>query len=622
MRISALVCVGLCLASTAAAEDFVPLDAAATKAYRFDLARLYYPDESAWKRELATAEGLAAKVEASRGKVGASGAGLLALFEVSRQLSEALRRLEDYRSLRYAVDTTTEPELTAASTAVAALRARAAFVDAELARLPAERIDALMKEEPRLEPYRFAIAKVTRRAPHTLPTEQEELLSRLAPVLFEWPGQLYQKLIDRTKFGEVQTPAGARNVYRDRIELRMQPDRELRKRAYQELRSEYDANADLFGFTFLKQAAAVQAEAEAHRFKSAFESSLFDDFITPEQVDDFLHTLDAFAPLSRRYHDLRHRRIAAIGGFDDVAPWDSEVVPAGFERPRYTIDDATRILRDALGFHGERYATDLRALLDPANGRIDLVPGEHRVPGAFAMGSYEKPWVFFAGGYHGYLDDVLALAHEGGHAVHYDLISQNGVLPEYSSGPIYFTESFAMLNEFVTADYLAQHARSKAEKIYFLEQLLDVMMARFFDIVMRSEFEIVAFRKIQAGEIVDPDGLHALWRDEGRKYVGDFYDKYPILAPTWTTTPHYFRSPRYYVSYLFANLMAVTYFERHHDDPGFDKRYVDLMVNGFPDTPIRLLQSRLDLDPFQASSVAAVMKVLAARVDELEGLYR
>src|SRR5262249_52380484 len=159
-----------------------------------------------------------------------------------------------------------------------------------------------------------------------------------------------------------------------------------------------------------------------------------------------------------RYFQAKKDRIRRTSGIEDPSPWDNDVVPTGFERPRFTVAEASDALKASLAFHGPRYSADLAELLDPANGRLDIVRGKHRMPGAFSWGYYGAPRVFYSFGYRGYLDDVLTLSHEGGHAVHYDLIDQNKVLPVYASGPQYFTESFAMLNEFMTAEYLARHA--------------------------------------------------------------------------------------------------------------------------------------------------------------------
>jgi len=138
---------------------------------------------------------------------------------------------------------------------------------------------------------------------------------------------------------------------------------------------------------------------------------------------------------------------------------------------------------------------------------------------------------------------------------------------------------------------------------------------------MRSEFEYLAYQKIQKNEITEADQLHELWKQEGLKYVGQDYEKYDFLKYNWSFTPHYFSSPRYYINYLFANLMAIRYYQRHHSDPQFDQKYVTLMKGGFPDTPVNLLQKYLQLNPFDPSTVQDATKVFEARLAELEKLY-
>ena len=546
-------------------------------------------------------------VQKHRGKVGASGAVLLELATKLERLNILTSELYIYRFLRYSTDTTLEPQFSAADQQLSELGSKVSFVSTELRKISTGELQALLAQEPKLAPYRFYLEQNTRYKPYTLSPDQEELLSRMSPQLYSWEGQLFQKLVDRTTFSDLEAPEGKLNVYRDRQVLSKEKDRELRKKATTTLYAEYAASADLFGFSVLKLAGALNAENVARGFKDAFDASLFDAYLTRAQADSFY----------RDDRGLRGPQQALRGGSgrrgSRPSPASTRWHPGTWtssrkatSAPSSRITEATDILKAALAFHGEGYSADLAGLLDPQNGRLDIVAGKNRAPGAFSWGYYGAPNVFYSYDYRGYLDDVLTLAHEGGHAVHYDLITQNKVLPVYSGGPQYFTESFAMLNEFVTGQYLYERATTKEDKIYYLEQLLGVMMRRFFDIVMRSEFEYRAYQKIKAGEIAEPAQLHDLWKEEGLRYVGDDYNTYEFLKHGWTFTPHFFTSPRYYINYLFANLMAISYFQRHQSDTTFDGRYVDMMVHGFPDTPVNLLQKKLGLNPFDPATVKDV----------------
>jgi len=48
----------------------------------------------------------------------------------------------------------------------------------------------------------------------------------------------------------------------------------------------------------------------------------------------------------------------------------------------------------------------------------------------------------------------VTLSHEAGHGVQNMLMDSAGVLPRYSGGPNYFTESFATLSQLLLLEYL------------------------------------------------------------------------------------------------------------------------------------------------------------------------
>ncbi len=602
--------------------EFQAIPADAALKYHFDLSRRYYASEEAFQKDLTEARKIAGEIQPYKGKVTASGAGLYDLAIKLERMNLLSQKMTVYRYLSFATNTKLEPQMSATDRDLSDIASTVAFVNTELRQLSESDLQKLIGEKPELAQYRFYLQQNTRYKPYTLSADQEQLLSRLSPELYSWQNQFFQRLLDRTKFSEIKTENGTFNVYRDRSILSKEKDRNLRKEALLKLYEEYSASSDLFGFLLIKTSNALNSGSSVRNFKDGFDSSLFDAYLTEQQADTFYAEIGKYAPLMKRYIQARKNRIRAVSGIDPVEPWDMEVVAADYKRPQFTISETSEILKKALAFHGEKYSADLANLLDPANGRLDIVKGENRVPGAFAWGYYGAPFVFYSFTFHGYMDDVLTLAHEGGHVVHYDLIQENKVPPVYFDGPSYFTESFAMLNEFVTAEYLYKNATNKEDKIFYLEQWLSVALRRFFDIVMRSQFEYTAYKKIQAGQIADPDQVHALWKETGLQYVGEDYNKYDFLKYNWSFTPHFFGSPRYYINYLFANLMAISYYQKHTGDPGFDARYVELMSGGFPDTPVNLLQKHLNLNPFDPANVKGSMQILEQRLTELETLYK
>ncbi|PWT89633.1 MAG: hypothetical protein C5B54_08595 [Acidobacteria bacterium] len=621
MRKLTFTFIAIIFASTIFAADFQPIPPELQTKYHFDLSKNFYADQQAFDKDLAEAKSVADDLQQYKGKIGSSAKDLLTIAQKLERLNPIAQKLYVFRYLNYSIDTTTEAKFSATDQAVSDIYARVAFVSTELSQISTSDLDRLIQQEPGLSTYRFFLEQNTRYKPHTLSSDQEQLLAALSPDLSSWQSQLFQRLVDRTKFSEIETAEGKLNVYRDRAILQKNKDRNIRKDALLKLYDEYSSNADLLGFLLIKEANTGNSLGELHHFQDAFDSSLFDAYLTDKQAESFFAEIGKYASLMQKLIQVRKEHIKKISGIDPVEPWDMDVVPPDYKRPVFTITETTTIIPQALAFHGEQYIADLKRLLDPNNQRLDIVKGPNRRPGAFSMGVYGLPYFFYSYVYNGYVDDLITMAHEAGHAVHYDLIYQNKVPFVYSDGPSYFTESFAMLNEFMTLDYLYKNAKTKDDKIFYLEHWLDVAMRRFFDIVMRSEFEYDAYQKIKSGEIHEPDQVHELWKQEGLKYVGEDYQKHDFLKYNWSFTPHYFQSPRYYINYLFANLMAINYYQQHQSNPEFDKKYVALMVHGFPDTPANLLQKYLNLNPFNPQAVKDSMGVLQQKLAELQSLY-
>ena len=80
--------------------------------------------------------------------------------------------------------------------------------------------------------------------------------------------------------------------------------------------------------------------------------------------------------------------------------------------------------------------------------------------------------MFYQGAFGGYLEDVVTLAHESGHAVQNMLMTANGVLPRYAFGPAYFTESFAGLSELLLLEHLYRTAADKPHRLVYLQRLI------------------------------------------------------------------------------------------------------------------------------------------------------
>jgi len=576
------------LAVTAAAFD--PLPGNQRQAYRFDLTKMY-AGEAAWKADVEKARALAAAVEARRDRIPGSPEALLSAMEALRDLEDVMVKLYAYGEFRMAVNTADRGPYDAYLALQAETGARTSFLSVALKGLTPADLEGMIAREPGLAAFRYQLLDRIRKGPHTLTASEEALLSRLDPDLHAWPPALFQRVFDRTAFAEISADGKTFNVHRDFETLIRHPDREVRRKAYEAYYGAFAEIRDLVGFALLREMRALNTEAALRGFPTYYHESLFDRYLTRSQVDNLYAQIEAKGPLYFDYQRFQMERIRPKLGGAEPEIWDMDLASGRGPEPRFTADEAVALVEGALAVLGPEYSRELHALLDPRNGRIDIVGGPNRDQGAFCEGYHG----FFLDNYQGLLTNVSTMAHEAGHGIHDQLVFNNRKSVLYGEGPGYMTESFAMFNEWLLRDHILKTSRDEALKRYVREDALNEMMV-LWEIARRAKFEMVAYDRVASGEITDEKGFGRTCVEVGKAY-DLWFQKYPWLEDHWIRKHHYWSVPTYYVNYVVAHVLALTYYQRYLEDPrGFPEKYTAMVRNGFDRPAADLLKDFLAMD--------------------------
>jgi oligoendopeptidase F len=162
---------------------------------------------------------------------------------------------------------------------------------------------------------------------------------------------------------------------------------------------------------------------------------------------------------------------------------------ASVQAPAIPLPDAKRLILPSLEPLGTDYTTRFAALLDPANGRLDLSGGAHRARAGTSIDAYDAPTALYYSGYDQSLRKASTIAHEGGHAIQRELMNAGGGPIYERSGPNYFSEGFAIFNELLLLDHATEVAKTPVEKEYALERLLSKLSLELFVSAEEAAFE-------------------------------------------------------------------------------------------------------------------------------------
>ncbi len=609
----------------------VSADRSSADSLSADIARYYFKtpaDEVAARAELNAA---IAELARFKGQLN-SAHQLLGALQKNDSVQTLLARHERYLHLRCAQNRKDKAACDADKTLEADVDAKTAFLDPEILAIPEDRLSAFFSETPALAAYHFALAEIRRDRPHLLPEPQQALLDQFQPQIADWQYDLYDQIITGISFGTVKSASGELDVIRQQNLIAADPDPRVREEGYKRRFAGYASQRDLLAFALIQTVKAQTLLAKAHHYADAparkYESLDF-------KPEDSRHLLDAMAQhgdVTQRYEKIRVQDQDTDRGYlryphedqpherESAHDWDMTAPSPGLVPPVTALRAAREIYHEVFAGLGKDYQSEFDALIDPANGRADVLPGgePNRYGGGFSVGFLDTPSMLFYGRYDGTFKDLSVIAHEGGHAVHRQFMSESGVPPSYEHGPHFLFESFAQFNELVLADYLAEHAATPALQRYYRERWLSIKGLDALYGARDVLLEQGIYDGVAAGTVRNADDLDKLALKIDAQF-SQFPATTPELRNLWATNSLMYEDPLYDVNYVYGGLLALKFYDLYttrHD--WFVPRYIALLKNGFNQPPAELLHQFLDIDLSGPTLLKDDLALLDRRLSQLE----
>jgi oligoendopeptidase F len=582
-----------------------------------DLARYYFSTPKAEIDARSELNGALERLRQFQGKID-SASNLLAALRAYESVLTLAAKHENYLHMRCAMDRK-DAACADNQKLSSGVDAKTAFLGPEILAIPDSRLNGYLKEEPALAAYRFALAEIRRDAPHTLPTSEEALLQEFQPQIGDWQYDLYEQIVSGIQFGSVQTSSGALDVIRQRSLIASHPDPRVREEGFKRRFAGFASQRDLLAFSLIHTVQAQTLLAKTHHYVDAparkYESLGF----KPEDTRNLLALMAQHGDVSKRFERIRSQQIER--GYKQPAKvWDLSAPEPGFTQPMVALADAGTVFHNAFAGLGPEYQAAFDALIDPVNGRADIVPGgaANRYSGGFSIGFPGTTSMLFYGRYDGTFKDLSVIAHEGGHAVHRSLMAANKVAPSYATGPNFLFESFAAFNELVLADFMAERSKAPELKRFYRERWMYIKGLDAFDGVKDALLEQAIYDGLAAGTIRTADDLDKLTLQvEGQ--FSQFAETTPELRARWATMSLMWEDPLYDVNYAYGGLLALKYFQLYTTRRDwFVPRYIALLKNGFDQTPAELLKKFLEIDLSGPQLLQDDLALLNARLQQME----
>jgi oligoendopeptidase F len=551
-------------------------------------------------------------------------AALIEYLQRAEALMAQLQRHQAYLHLRASRDLEDQADSDADDRTSEALDQLVVSVGAALRSLGAVVFAQDAAANPPLNRYRYLLERALRNLPHELPRDQQAVISELADPAAANSWTLYEDTVRGTSFVKLSTAEGDLDAKRDAGLLAQNTDRNIRRAAWQGRLNGYASRADIYAGILFGIVRLNDRVARLQHFPDAPSKVYFARDLDRRDVTEALAAIAARAELLKSYQNLRSQHVTAFSGITDPHSWDWSLPMPSFTIPRMTLDQTRAAALAALAPLGADYVEHFRQLLDPANGRMDVGAEQgKRINGGFSIGAPGVASGLFVENYgSGLLGSTRVVIHEGGHAIHKQLMGEDGVSPFYTRGPNWMFEAFATLNELLLYDHLYRTTKDPKARAYYLQALIDDVVFQLFGSAEEATLEQAIYDGVIANSIRNAADLDKLSLSIWGKYE-TWPASEPEYAHIWITRSLMYEDPLYLVNYLYAGLLATKMFDMAQNDPAnFQKRYVALLRKGFYAPPKDLLREFFGRDLSQQQLVDDGISILTRRIEALAEIYK
>ena len=293
------------------------------------------------------------------------------------------------------------------------------------------------------------------------------------------------------------------------------------------------------------------------------------------------------AVVSRYDIPQRWARIKARAlGLERLSDYD-RLAPVGEPPGEFEWQQAKELV---LGVYSE-FSTDLgRAATRFFEERwIDAEIRPGKVPGAYCASTVPAANPYVLMNFSGTLEDVVTLAHELGHGLHFLLASPRGLMQ--MEVPVTVAETASVFGETLTYAYLLSRAKEPARRFGLLAHQLDEMVSIVFRQIAIHRFEDAIHRERREQGELSVERIAEHWIAANRELYGDSMELTDGYRPWWSYVTHVFSTPGYVYGYAYGQLLALSVYAQYlREGERFVPRYLELLKAGGSRSPEQLAQ--------------------------------
>lgn len=560
------------------------------------------------------------------------------LAEAMGELSviyELIERAGSYAGLSFSTDTADPARgalMQSVEERVTVLQTKLLFFDLEWAAVDETQAESLLVD-PRLDFCRHHLRTVRRYRTHLLSEPEEKIYAEKALTGRNAWARLFEELTAAVQVtlpadgdadpeggaGGGAGPHGGANGGEDRAPAKVAldvalsrlalPDRGARRTAAEAVTEALAPGLRTRAYVFNTLLVDKAVDDRLRHYPSWLSARNLANEASDESVRALVDAVRARYELPRRWYRLKARLLGLerLADYDRMAPVTQDDITFPWSEGRELVLNCYSSFSGELGDLARRFF-DERWIDAPVR------PGKRG--GAFCASGAPSVHPYVLLNYTSRRRDVLTLAHELGHGVHFALAAGQGVF--HQNTPLTLAETASVFGETIVFGRLLEADQAPASRLALLAEHLEGAIATVFRQVAMNRFEeTVHTTRREEGEL-SVDRLSGLWSESQREMLGDSVELTPGYETWWSYVPHFINTPGYVYAYAYGQLLALSVYERYTErGEDFVEQYLALLRAGGSRSPEEL-GALVDVDLADPGFWDAGLALVERQLEEAE----
>jgi oligoendopeptidase F len=348
-------------------------------------------------------------------------------------------------------------------------------------------------------------------------------------------------------------------------------------------------------------------------FPSWITSRNLSNEVSDESVEALVEAVRARYELPQRWYRLK----AQILGLDRLADFDRSAAVTEADE-HYGWEEARDLVLDSFGsFSGDIEALT-RRFFDERWIDAPVRPGKRG--GAFCASAVPSVHPYVMLNFTFKRRDVLTLAHELGHGLHFALAAKQGILQQGT--PLTVAETASVFGETIVFGRLLERAQTPESRLSLLAEAIEGAIATVFRQTAMNRFENAVHTTRRAEGELSVARFAELWTETQGEFFGDAVELTDGYRAWWSYIPHFIGTPGYVYAYAYGQLLALAVYARYLEEgEAFVPRYIEMLGAGGSMLPEDLGRI-VGVDLTDPGFWAAGLDLVAKRLDDAEAAAR